>query len=224
MDAEALERRLDLLQHRRDGIAVDARRAPRCTRPGSRPRAARGPRRIGLDRRAEELHLAAGVVVVVLALDLVPGEREQPRDRVAVGAVARRRDDDRPRRVGGDHLHLDPLALLAPGRRRTRAGREDLRQRVAVPGPLEPEVDESRPRDLGALDLRQRHGPFRQLLRQLARRPPAARARAGARRSSRSRRARRSRAARARRAFRPGRTSAASSRGERPSRQRPRRA
>ena len=46
-----------------------------------------------LDRRAESLHLRAGVVVVVLALDLVAGELEQPRDGVAVRPVpgARRR-------------------------------------------------------------------------------------------------------------------------------------
>ena len=41
-----------------------------------------------LHRLAEEVDLAADVVVVVLALDLVPGELEQPRDSVAVGAVA----------------------------------------------------------------------------------------------------------------------------------------
>ena len=41
-----------------------------------------------LDRRTEAVHLGAGVVVVVLALDVVTGELEQARDRVAVGAVA----------------------------------------------------------------------------------------------------------------------------------------
>ena len=40
-----------------------------------------------VDRRAEALHLRAGVVVVVLALDRVAGELEQARDGVAVGAV-----------------------------------------------------------------------------------------------------------------------------------------
>ena len=43
-----------------------------------------------LDRLAEEVDLATDVVVVVLALDVVPGELEQPRDGVAVGAVSRR--------------------------------------------------------------------------------------------------------------------------------------
>ena len=64
----------------------------------------------GLDRRAEALHLGAGVVVVVLALDRVARELEQPRDRVAVRGVPRRGDRDRPRRVRGDHLDLDALA------------------------------------------------------------------------------------------------------------------
>ena len=41
----------------------------------------------GGDGRPEPVHLAAGVVPVVLALDLVPGELEQARDRVAVGGV-----------------------------------------------------------------------------------------------------------------------------------------
>src|SRR6185503_15523398 len=44
--------------------------------------------RAGLDRRGEPAHLAALVVEVVLALDRVAGEREDPRERVAVGGVA----------------------------------------------------------------------------------------------------------------------------------------
>src|SRR5439155_18319838 len=63
-----------------------------------------------LDRGAELLHLGAGVVVVVLALDLVACELEQAGHRVAVGAVPRRGDRDRAGRVRGDHLDLDPLA------------------------------------------------------------------------------------------------------------------
>ena len=47
------------------------------------------PRRF--DRLPEAIHLRAGVVVVVLALDLVAGKGQQPRDAIAVGAVAGRR-------------------------------------------------------------------------------------------------------------------------------------
>ncbi len=72
------------------------------------------PRR--LDGRCETLHLRAGVVVVVLALDLVPGEREHASDGVAVRPVPRRRDGDRPGRVRGDHLDLDALRLCRRAR------------------------------------------------------------------------------------------------------------
>ena len=62
-----------------------------------------------LDRGAEAIHLRAGVVVVVLALDRVARVREDARDRVAVGPVPSRCDGDRPGRVRGHHLHLHPL-------------------------------------------------------------------------------------------------------------------
>ena len=89
VDAEALHRRLDRREHLGDRIAVALARAPRCSRRGSRPPApARraGPRRPSARKRSI---WRAGVVVVVLALDLVAGELEQPRDRVAERAVAR---------------------------------------------------------------------------------------------------------------------------------------
>ena len=41
-------------------------------------------------------------------------ELEQARDAVAVGAVARGRDDDRAGRVRRDHLDLHALGLLGP--------------------------------------------------------------------------------------------------------------
>ena len=50
----------------------------------------------------------------------MPREREQPRDAVAVGAVAGRRDGDGAGRVGGDHLHLDALLRRRARRRRRR--------------------------------------------------------------------------------------------------------
>ena len=123
---------LDLLEHRRHRVAPAAARARRCRRRGSRPRAApprAGPR---LDRGAEALHLGAGVVVVVLALDVVAGELEQAGDAVAVGAVPRGRDGDRAGRVRGDHLDLDALALsrraAAVARRRRRGSRRARRR------------------------------------------------------------------------------------------------
>ena len=115
MDAEPLERPLDLLQHQRHRIALQGGEVVDvCTPIAVLGRLLPAPHR--LDRRPESLHLRARVVVVVLALDLVPGEREQAGERVAVGAVASRRDGNRAGRVRRDHLDLDTLTLLdAPG-------------------------------------------------------------------------------------------------------------
>ena len=99
-----------------------------------------------LDRRAEAVHLRARVVVVVLALDLVPRELEQARDRVAVGAVPCRRDGDRAGRVRRHHLDLDALLRRRPSRRRTPSpasriaasastNHASARNRLTKPGP-----------------------------------------------------------------------------------------
>ena len=158
MHAEALERRrgcppsasstpaaassVGRLRRRRPGCA---RRARRRTRPGSRPRAAPRRARARQDRLAEPLHLAAAVVEVVLALDRVAGELEDPRERVAEGGVAAGGRGQRPGRVGGDELDLDALALrrpapnASPGRRaRRRPPRRyqaSARNRLRKPGP-----------------------------------------------------------------------------------------
>ena len=91
-----------------------------------------------VDRGAEAVHLGAGVVVVVLALDRVAGEGEQPGHAVAVGAVAGRRDRHRAGRVRGDHLDLDALrrlggaaAELVPGREHAREARARTTRRRA---------------------------------------------------------------------------------------------
>jgi hypothetical protein len=132
VDPEALQRRLDLLQHLRHRVAVEGGEVANVI-----PLVAvlRGllPVPNGRDRGAETLHLRAGVVVVVLALDLVPRELEQPRDRVADGAVASRRDRNRPGRVGRDHLDLHLLALLRRAGAIVRACGQDLAERLAEP-------------------------------------------------------------------------------------------
>ena len=78
VDSEALERRLDALEHRRHGIAG------KCGELGDVLAAVAVLGRLfaasdRLDRGVETLHLPPRVVVVVLALDLVAGEREQAR-------------------------------------------------------------------------------------------------------------------------------------------------
>ena len=174
----------------------------RCRRRGSRPRAA--PHRGGRRRPTPgTVHLTAGVVPVVLALDLVPGELEQARDRVAVGGVPAPTRRSAAGRVRRDHLHLDPLGLL--GRATTVPPVRDLLEHLADEGVRYPQVEEARAGDLRTLDLGQRRAPARRGLR----RPRAAAGRpaapSAARRSSRSRRAPGPWAGRARRGARPAR-------------------
>ena len=143
MDAEALERLLDLLEHRRHGVARKLRQlADVVALVAVLGRLLPAPDR--LDRLAELVHLRARVVVVVLALDLVAAELEEAGERVADRAVPRRGDDDRPGRVRRDHLDLHPLAPLgeAAAERPARAtsasafeNHESARKRLTKPGP-----------------------------------------------------------------------------------------
>ena len=172
MDPEALERRLDLLQHRRDRVALHARKLDDVLAAVAVfGRLLPAPDRV--DREAEALDLGAGVVVVVLALDLVAREREQAREGIADRTVARRRDRERAGRVGGDHLDLHALPRVCPAGTVVGAGLEDLAEDLAEPGRSQPEVDEAGAGDLGALDLRKTGRRNHQLLGQLARRLPA---------------------------------------------------
>jgi hypothetical protein len=99
--------------------------------------------RLRLDRLAEALDLSADVVVVVLALDVMPGELEQASDRVAVRGVPRGADGQRPGRVRGHHLDLDALLDVRRSRPVARPGLEDLCERLPEPLRVEPEVDEA---------------------------------------------------------------------------------
>src|SRR2546423_205570 len=110
-----------------------------------------------------------GVVVVVRAGHVMPGELEQARDGVAVGAVASRRDDDRSCRVRGDHLDLDALTRVRPA---AAVPLVDLCERVEVEAVADTEVQEPRPRDFGRLDPVELDDLLRQLLPEAARRPP----------------------------------------------------
>ena len=118
---------------------------------------------------AEALHLGPGVVVVVLALDLVSREGEQPGDGVADGAVPGGGDDDRPGRVRGHHLHLDALRRRSAAPAVVGARAQDLGERRPEPGRRDPEVDEARSGHLGQHDLVQAGRPLRQLFGQLPR-------------------------------------------------------
>ncbi len=150
MDAEPLERRLDPLEHDRNGVARKRRELDDVVAlVAVLGRLLAAP--YSLDGRLEALHLRTGVVVVVLALDVVPGEREEPCDRVTVGAVPRRRDRDRPGRVRRDHLDLDPLALRSRAGSERVSGTDHLANAVREPGVREPEIDEPWACRFGAL-------------------------------------------------------------------------
>ena len=100
------------------------------------------------------------------------GELEQPRDRVAVRAVARVRDRERAGRVRRHHLHLDALRRRGAAAAVRVPGLEDRAERGREPVVGEEEVDEARPRDLRALDRGERLGELGELGGELARRPP----------------------------------------------------
>ena len=124
----------------------------------------------GLDGGAEELHLGAGVVVVVLPLDGVAGELAEARDAVAVGAVPRRRDRDRARRVRRHQLDLDSLRPLGRAGAVAIACLEHLRERVLVPGGRDAEVEEAGTGDVDPFDEAAEVGPLGELRGDLARR------------------------------------------------------
>src|SRR5262249_62376370 len=133
VDAKAVERVLDLLEHPRNRVAR-ARRELVDVRAAIAGLGRLFPTPPRLDRGPELLHLRAGVVVVVLPLHPVAGELEQPCDRVAIRAVARRGDGDRARRVRGDHLDLNPLALRGFAGAEVAAPGDDLAERRCEPG------------------------------------------------------------------------------------------
>ena len=171
VDAEALERRLDPLEHGRHGIAGKRRElgdvlALVAVLGWLLP----APHR--LDRGVKALHLRAGVVVVVLALDVVAGECQKPRDRVAVRAVSRRGDRDGPGRIRGHHLDLDPLPLDGRGGPERLSRLADLPHAVREPGVRQPEVHESGTCGLGTLRQPVGDDTLRDLGRDLARRTP----------------------------------------------------
>ena len=100
------------------------------------------------------------------------GEREQPRDRVAVGAVPRRGDGDRAGRVGRDELHLDALGLVRDGAAEAAARLEHRCEAAGEPAVVDRQVEEPRPGDLDPRHAVEAGDPLAQLLGDLPRRAP----------------------------------------------------
>ena len=173
VDAEPLERRLDLPEHPRDGVALLAGEHRDVLAPVAVLRRLFSPPD-GVDRRAEEVHLRAGVVVVVLALDVVPRELEQPRDGVAVRAVPRGGDGDRPGRVRRDELDLDALRGLGGAGAEAPPLLDDRRERASEPGVVHRDVQEPGACDVDGRDALERRHALRELRRHLARWPARA--------------------------------------------------
>ena len=123
-------------------------------------------------RTGEHVDLAAGIVDVVFADDLVPGRFEQARQRVADHRAAAVAHVHRPGRVGRDVFDVDrgPAALAG-----TAIGGAERRQRAQLGQPggfRQPQVDEPRPGDLGARDFGQLRQFGGQRFGQLARVDP----------------------------------------------------
>ncbi len=127
-----------------------------------------------LDGPPEPVHLPAGVVEVVLALDTPPLVVEQRRQGVPDRRVACVADRQRTGRVRTDELHLDAPAVRLGGAV-GRAARHDIAERVVEPTVGDEDVQEPRPGHLHALDERRLGEGRADRLGDLPRFPPGAR-------------------------------------------------
>ena len=112
------------------------------------------PARERPDRLAQLQHLRAGVVDVELAPDVVALQRQDPRERVAVGGVAGVTHVHRPRGVGGDELDQHPLGLCCGRPRRDPRPRPASGPARGQPGVGHEQIHEARASDLEALEAR----------------------------------------------------------------------
>ena len=108
--------------------------------------------RAGEDRSAELLDLRAGVVEVVLAADVVAAELEQPRERVAIGAVPPACSGHRPGGVRGDELDVDALGGVGAAAAEVAAGGQHVVERLHAPGIGEEEVQEAGAGDVDTVE------------------------------------------------------------------------
>src|SRR4029077_9586392 len=88
----------------------------------------------GGDRAGEVGDLGAGVVDVVLALDLVTDRAQQSHHRVTVGRAATAADVQRAGRVGGNELDHDLFRRPGRGRAEVLTRADEAGERAPVPG------------------------------------------------------------------------------------------
>ena len=106
-----------------------------------------GPRRF-----AENPHLAAGVIVVVFAEDIVAGRLEETGDGVAEDGLTAVADAQRAGGVGADELHHHLPAAADCAGAEVVAAFEDLRNHAPPDLGLDEDIDEARPGHLQAID------------------------------------------------------------------------
>ncbi len=116
----------------------------------------------GHDRCAEILHLAAEIVEVVLALDLMAGGRQDAAQEIAGEGAPSIADVERPGRVGRHELDVDVLRMLggdaAPGRRVAQNLLRRSRQSVVGEADVEEPWRRHFHRDDGGVGVRGRGG------------------------------------------------------------------
>ena len=124
------------------------------------------------DADREDIHLAAGVVDVVLLMNVVSGGTQQAGYGRAVGGMAAVTDVQRTRWVGGDVFHNHASAGAPLGSSVRLPCVDDFGQLPAVGGGGHGEVDESGSGDTDSVNQPGFGDQVRQLSRDLAWRPP----------------------------------------------------
>ena len=105
-------------------------------------------------RAGQNVDLAAGVVDVIFARRLAAGKDQQAGEGVAEYRAPRMTDVHRPGRVGAHVFNVDrPLRAWRPGPEAHALG-EDRPQNLVVDLRLQHDIDEARPRGLGAQHVR----------------------------------------------------------------------
>jgi hypothetical protein len=120
-------------------------------------------------RHREDVHLAAGIVHVVLALNPMAGGLQQVRDRGAVGRASAMADMQGAVRIGRDELHLHRLARLGRCVAVAFALLEHATQGAEPARLVEVEIDEAGTGDLDLGQMLRARHRLGERLRQFAR-------------------------------------------------------